>query len=75
MRIDNRVFITPAAPFLLWLVSRLFWQIATGSGFDDPEYAAGVLLYAGLTWGFLTTVYLFILEVEIGYTQIGRGQK
>lgn len=74
MKIDNRLFIVPAAPFVCLAIVRAVWWVA-GAEWSEPEIGAAISLMVGIVGGCITTGALFAEGVSIGHTTIGKAPK
>jgi hypothetical protein len=67
MSIDNRIFVIIASPFaFVALLRALFWF--AGAEWSEPGIAAII----SLSLAYVTAVALFIWEVDLGSTRIGK---
>lgn len=73
MKIDNRLFIPLAMPFVILGMMRLLFLLA-GAEWSEPEFAAAFSLFTGGFIGVLVVVGLFINDIHLGHTTIGRKE-
>ena len=71
MRIDNRLFVPLAAPFVMLATLRLLWLLA-GAEWDADAAAVASAVF-GLIIGGCLMGFLFGEEIGLGFTQIGRA--
>ena len=71
MRIDNRLFVPLASPFVMLTVLRLLWLLA-GAEWDADAAAVASAVF-GLIVGGCIMGFLFGEEIELGFIQIGRA--
>jgi len=73
MKIDNRIFITPAFPFVLLGLARVFWWVAglEWGGFGG-QLAVGLIFVLGLSAGGILTLGMFEAKVSLGSFTIGK---
>ena len=70
MKIDIRLLIVPAAPFVALALIRAPWFVA-GAEWTDPAFAAAMSLFGGLAFGGILTAMLFADDVPLGYLHFG----
>ena len=71
MKIDNRLFAIPAAPFAILAFVRFFWWVC-GLDWNLDVVGAGFILSMGLLVGPFVTMALFAGDVSLGHLQIGK---
>ena len=72
MKIDNRLFLPFAGPFVFLGFSRLLWWAA---GADwDPNMAVTLALIFGVPGGVLAAGLLVTHEISLGHITIGKQQ-
>jgi hypothetical protein len=71
MKIDNRILLPFALPFVLLGVTRLMWFVA-GAEWAHPEVAATICMLGGICLGGIIMGALFDGEKSIGHITIGR---
>ena len=73
MRIDNRVFIPFAGPFVLLLLFRSAFFLA-GAEWSNPNSGAVVSLFLGVPAGAIIMSVMYVIRVSIGHITIGKGR-
>ena len=73
MKIDNRVFIPAAGPFVvLALIRVMFW--VSGAKWSEPEVVAVLALFLGVSGGIVVMAIMFGGGISIGHITIGKGR-
>lgn len=70
MKIDNRIFLPFAGPFVFLGFLRLLWWVAGANW--DPNIAAPFAMASGVIGGVLAAGLLFECGISLGHTTIGK---
>lgn len=73
MKIDNRFFILPAAPFILGGIIRLFFAVF-GVDWALDAFGAILILICGITLGVFVSAVVFAEDVDLGHVTLFGGK-
>ena len=70
MKIDNRILLPFAGPFVALGMIRALWWLA-GASWENPALAAFMALFFGVFLGAVLAAILSEARIEIGHIKIG----